>query len=652
MRRTLAILALFLAACASTPEGDLRSGRAALDRGDYARAAEYLESALAQPQTFWDRYETLSELGELYLTYTDLGREDRAGNLFGTALEMTTAELPRDHPARLASLDRLARYYTLTGHWRDARPLLEEYMELAARSIDPETLYGSPASSSLAETYRRLSDQEKLEALRARQREPLYYAAQDSAGVEEFAAADLCVGPNAHGPDGRHVYAHFSREDMPLRVSIGEPSTAARDSSSEQTSAAVVRGIQAWRMGLRRLLPWFDVRYVDAGEPAHVEVEFKRRGRYYLPAVGEIGLRPDGGATGRVTLAPQPLPNADYRVAPGELTIWVTHAFGSALGLVDCWHDESVMSTNWRRAGRFRPTDRDVRAFEALMERGPDDAVPVPAAGAGVLADVAMINSGDGADLLIDIAPPGGRPFPVQLDTGASDTVLSTDSARALGITVRKIKSDAYRRDTVTGDPLRFWITAQGGGTESRHFDYALLGGEFLRAYVVDLDFARRRVRFLDPEVHDVRDRGARLRGERLVPIEIRRTWPFAPLELGNGRVWALVDTGSQGTITITEEKARELGIEIDPDAERVHFQNVLGTSVKHVQTVPEARLGDVVLREPGLLIGSRAESSVRITRWLQDETIVGLPILQNFRVRIDYPHGVMGLTPLAEDAP
>jgi hypothetical protein len=58
------------------------------------------------------------------------------------------------------------------------------------------------------------------------------------------------------------------------------------------------------------------------------------------------------------------------------------------------------------------------------------------------------------------------------------------------------------------------------------------------------------------------------------------------------------------------------------------------------------------VLRDTELQIGSRSESSVRIARWLQDETMVGLLVLRNYRVRIDYKHGVMGLTPIGGDAP
>ena len=41
-----------------------------------------------------------------------------------------------------------------------------------------------------------------------------------------------------------------------------------------------------------------------------------------------------------------------------------------------------------------------------------------------------------------------------------------------------------------------------------------------------------------------------------------------------------------------------------------------------------------------------RAESSVRIGRWVQDETIAGIEILEDWVVRLDYPRNRLGLTP------
>ncbi len=110
----------------------------------------------------------------------------------------------------------------------------------------------------------------------------------------------------------------------------------------------------------------------------------------------------------------------------------------------------------------------------------------------GVLADLPFINTGAGDDIVIDIAQPDDPAFLVTLDTGAADTVLSRRLARALGVSVRRVKTSPYRRNTVTGVPLKFWVTTQGGGSDS-YFDHALLGGEFMKHFVVDIGVVRRR---------------------------------------------------------------------------------------------------------------------------------------------------------------
>jgi predicted aspartyl protease len=332
------------------------------------------------------------------------------------------------------------------------------------------------------------------------------------------------------------------------------------------------------------------------------------------------------------------------------------HAFGSALGLPDCRRCDSMMSLAWRRREEFRVTDLDVRTFGALaaLEVGTRPAtaeggVPVAAGPVrGVVAEVPFINTGRGGSIDIDIAPEGDPSFVVTLDTGAAPTILTTDYARALGISVRSAKRDPYQRATITGTPLRFWVTGQqvvGRGRGPTHFNYALLGGEFLDRYVVDIDFERRRVRFLDPRVRRVGD----LEGESVVDLRVRERRPYARLELGNGSVWALVDTGAQAPILMAEEKAREMGIEIDRRAVRRGFNNVLGTSMAAVQRLPEATLGPITLREPRVLIALADESQVRVERWLQDQTLLGVELLENYRVRLDYPREKLGLTPIAD---
>jgi hypothetical protein len=96
-----------------------------------------------------------------------------------------------------------------------------------------------------------------------------------------------------------------------------------------------------------------------------------------------------------------------------------------------------------------------------------------------------------------------------------------------------------------------------------------------------------------------------------------------------------------------TEDKARELGIAIDRSGERREYVNVLGRTVDTFQTLPQAVLGSLVLENVQIGISIKEESSVRVARWLKDQTILGVEVLQNYRVRFDYPRQKMGLTPI-----
>jgi len=469
----------------------------------------------------------------------------------------------------------------------------------------------------------------------------------------------LCACGAAHAQDTSDEVASFPADalyldsssattygeaDMPLRVAIGKPDDGAKDASHEETRRAVISGFRAWEIAIQRLFPWFQLEIVDKDEDAPIQAEWKKRPRGYLPARGSMEVERKGDTTrlrSHILLSPQPVPSAAFLVSAGALRVYAMHAFGSALGLPDCWECDSIMSMGWGRQEDPSVTDLDVRSYEALVKRSaaePDVALEAPKQEAGVLADLPILNTGDGRSIVVDIASEGQRSFVVTLDTGATDTVLTRDYARAIGVSVRRIKQDAYRRDTATGQQVRFWVANQ----KSSAMEYALLGGEFMQQYVVDIDFERRRVRFLDPETHAVGD----LPNELVVPLQINERRPYAELALGTGSLWALVDTGAQAPLIVTEERARGLGIEPDPEGERLLYYNVMGTSTDLAQTVPSARLGPVALSEVTLHISLRDESSARVTRWLQHEAIVGFDILRDYRVRFDYPRARMGLVP------
>ncbi len=124
---------------------------------------------------------------------------------------------------------------------------------------------------------------------------------------------------------------------------------------------------------------------------------------------------------------------------------------------------------------------------------------PPPAA---VVADLPFLDSPDPSSIVIDLArEEGARPFPLVLDTGASFSTLTPRLARELGVRVRSTKRSPYRRATRLGRDLQFRVDARRGDMASQTGrEFGLLGGNFLVEYVVEIDFPRRRVRFLDPD--------------------------------------------------------------------------------------------------------------------------------------------------------
>ncbi|MFQ5698023.1 MAG: hypothetical protein ACE5IL_07025 [Myxococcota bacterium] len=667
-------LALLLLSCASTSfEGLERTAMGQIERGAYREAAANLEQALKlaseTPVDSRALVHALAELGNLYLTYTDLGRESSAEGILLEARRLADEKLEPGSRLRLDVLDRLGTLYIVSGRWEQAREPMEAYLEQVEAAYGPETAFRSQVAANLTEVYSRLGEERQLQALRSRIENPNAMVAE-SREVETFRPDRLFVAPNVEDRDGTPAFVHLAQARRPLRVAVPLPDRRASGSTLEETRSAARRGFSDWERAIRRLDGDFALEFTREDSDADIVVAWTRRPRSRLAGDGGIGFRVVEGelrTRGRVMLSVQPIPSRRYRLSPQELRVQAMHAFGYALGLRDCRRCDSAMSLDWLRSRRFRPTDLDLRTLEALL-RTPNgtrvdgspllalrsDALPQVALRSpspdrrGVLADLPMLNTGRGATVLIDLAPPGARSFVFELDTGATDSVLTDDYARSMGISVRSAKTDPYRRKTVTGRDLQFWVMGQhvvGAGRGPAHLDYALLGGEFLRHFVVEVDFLRGRVRLLDPELHPVVEGR---RDERVLDLPIREGRPYVRLELGTGAVWALVDTGFEGaSIAITEEKARSLGIPLDPDAPRVQHTNVLGTQISTVQKLDHARLGTLSLEDVELQVGVRSESSVRVARWLEDETVIGLDLLDDYIVRFDYPHQKLGLTPI-----
>jgi predicted aspartyl protease len=280
-------------------------------------------------------------------------------------------------------------------------------------------------------------------------------------------------------------------------------------------------------------------------------------------------------------------------------------------------------------------------------------AVSVARAEEGVIADLPFLEAVphygevDPGHVAIDLSPQASRPFPLLLDTGAPHSILGPQYARAVGVSVRRVKNTPYRRATILGRDLQFLVDvrASDSGTQTG-IEIGLLGGNFLEAYVLEVDYASRRVRFLDPDLRPVSEDAADP-GEVVVPMRLTNQRPAIEIRLGSGSTWFLVDTGAPDDLLLSEEGARALEIEPDPDALPVRGRNLYGTERASVQRLSGVRVGALDIDALDLRISSRGGSSYRTTNVAgPDQALLGNAFLRRFRVRIDYPHRRVALLP------
>jgi hypothetical protein len=655
----LSLTAFWLSrAAAADPPRALESGRQQIEAGDYQDAAVTFRDGLTEAREE-NSHPTLIlallvELADVYVTYPDLGKEADAEALLLEARAIAESKLPAGDRGRVRVLEQLGTFYSLQDRPADVIPVLEAFMAEADRSLPPERLYRSEPASMLRAAYGRTRNAEGVARLDRLRDDP---ASQDAPPDVRPRAVDpgtLYVEPNARAADGTPITLHFDPKAIPLRVSVPLPGTPAAGATPERTRDAAIEGMREWESAIRKLHPDFRIAFEAENAEAPVQVKWSDRPPGYVGGSGQIhAVEKDGGydVTAQVILSAKPLPGRGEVLPLGEVEIQAMHAFGGAIGLGYCWECDSIRSMGWRHRDTFFPTDLDVRTYEALLAVPVGTRAAVAPAEKGVLADLPFINTGDDRHIFVDLAKPESADFVVQLDTGATTTIVTPVYARALGVATRSAKSDQNQRESVTGDPLRFWVTTQYvvGGSGEMGWSYALLGGQYLEKYVVEIDYARRRVRLLDPRVHRVGADPPDRPDEQVVPMPVSELRPYVDIELGDGKVRALIDTGSTGSISISDEKAAELGIAVDPHAPRRKWRNVLGTSISAIQRVPSVKLGHLTLADVEIDIGLREESGVRIERMgLKDEALLGQAVLRDFVVRFDYPRKKLGLTPVA----
>jgi predicted aspartyl protease len=256
---------------------------------------------------------------------------------------------------------------------------------------------------------------------------------------------------------------------------------------------------------------------------------------------------------------------------------------------------------------------------------------PPPAA---VIAELPFLESLDPSSVVIDLArKEGARPFPLLLDTGASFSTLTPGLARELGVRVRPTKSAPYRRATRLGRDLQFRVDARRGDQASQTGrEFGLLGGNFLVEYVVEIDFPRRRVRFLDPGRYRVPERTA-APDETVLPLTLVSNRPLVEIEIEEHPVSLLLDTGASYGVLIGGSVARAAGLEARPAA-GLSAAGVMGEIGVEFAEARSVRVGTLEFRDLPVIVAPRG----LYQQGTANDSLIGFDLFSQLTLRIDYP--------------
>lgn len=262
-----------------------------------------------------------------------------------------------------------------------------------------------------------------------------------------------------------------------------------------------------------------------------------------------------------------------------------------------------------------------------------------PIAGAGdvpadaVIATLPFLDVPEPNRIYVDLARPDSPPFPLLLDTGATHAVMTPLAARAAGVSVRTLKSTAYRRSTRLGRDVQFYVDTRTSDTGSKTgAEFGVLGGDFLKHFVFEIDTAARAVRFLDPKRASLAEASA-ASGEAIVPLRDSAR-PIVDVTIGDHTLAVIADTGAPWPVVLSGAAARSAGIDVDALPAFMPMQTVSGEVDLHFYEAPELAIGGFrfanvpILIAPKGIFGLGAEGN---------DSVIGYDLLSRFLMRFDY---------------
>ena len=269
--------------------------------------------------------------------------------------------------------------------------------------------------------------------------------------------------------------------------------------------------------------------------------------------------------------------------------------------------------------------------------RYPDTHDPPPGA---LIAEIPFEEDSQVTRIAINLAPEGNRPFVMELDTGASDSMMTAEMAKKMGINIRALKSTPYRRRTRLGRDLLFRIDSGSSDRASKSgWSVGLLGARFLAHYLVELDYPGRMVRFYNPKKYKL-PKKVTAPNERIVKLKRGGTRLGVEVEVDGKSILTLLDTGAPSPLLLSGKAARKVGIEIDSLEAIGDIGTLYGTTEARLYETEDFELAGfefpltpIVVAPKGLFNAGGSTDSV-----------LGYDILRHFVIRLDYKKARMWL--------
>jgi hypothetical protein len=261
--------------------------------------------------------------------------------------------------------------------------------------------------------------------------------------------------------------------------------------------------------------------------------------------------------------------------------------------------------------------------------------------------------------LLVDVVLNGGEPRPFILDTGAGGTVVDAAAAEVEpdaergAVTVRGAGGDRelelVRLDSLAlgGARLLGPTVARGDLTPLRELigaDIAgVLGYDFLRHFVVKVDYENSRVTFYEPASF------AEPPGVAFIPADTSTGHPIVEMAVGDHRGRFVVDLGNAGPIIFDGGYVAEHDLIGKAAAKLPALMRGAGgprATKAYVVRMDEATIAGYALAGPVVVLPAEAGAVPLCGEGLIGN--VGWDVMSRFTFYVDYPGDRLGLAPSA----